>query len=107
MISVDWEVLLVEGVVSADSSFGSSDDWEDEWLSIVVSVGTDSEVDLVGVGVVLESKGESEDWVSWSLLDVGELDGGGIELKLSVQGLKAVHNVSKRLNCLLKDLDGF
>ena len=71
--TINWEVLLVEGVVGDNFSLNLADNWEDIWLSIVVSVGTDTEVDLLWVLVVLEADSETEDWVSWGHWNVGEL----------------------------------
>ena len=84
--TVDGQILFVEGVICDDGSFGLAHDGEDEWLAIVVAVGTDAQVDLLGVLVVLEARCEGEDGISWRLLHVREL---------IVQGGETLHFVDE------------
>ena len=78
----DTEVLLIEGSISDDSSLSLADNGEHIRLSIVVTVSTDTEVDLLGVLISLESGCKGEDGVGWCLWHV---------LKLIVQGGKSLH----------------
>ena len=48
-----------------------SDGGEDEWLSLVVAVGADAEVHLLGVGVLLEGLGHAQDGVGGTHLHAG------------------------------------
>ena len=93
--SVNWEVFLIQLVVFSDFLLSSSDAFEDNWLAIVVSVGTDSEVDLFGVLVSLVSGGQGENWISWSLLDMLELvvaeSNGLLSFELVVEEGKTFH----------------
>lgn len=52
--AVNWEILLIEAVVSDELGLDLADDWEHVWLAIIVSVGTNSEVALLRVLIVLE-----------------------------------------------------
>jgi hypothetical protein len=42
LVSIDRRVLLVKRVVRNNFMFNFSYDWENEWFSVVISVGTDS-----------------------------------------------------------------
>lgn len=72
LVSVDSLIFFVESFVVQDHFLGFSDHIEDIWFAIVVSVGTDSEVDLPGVFVGVESNAQTEDWVWGSLGDCPE-----------------------------------
>jgi hypothetical protein len=56
LVTIDWGVLLVESVIIGDSLLGLSHNWEYVWLSILRSVGTDTQVNLSWVFVGFESK---------------------------------------------------
>jgi hypothetical protein len=71
--AINWEILLIEGVVSNELGLDLADDWEHVWLAIIVSVGTDSEVALLRILIVLEIDREAQDRIRWGEFDVGEL----------------------------------
>ena len=71
--TIDGEVLLVEGGISDDCGLSLADDGEHVRLAIVITVGTDTEVDLLGVLVGLEASGEGKDGISGGLGNVFEL----------------------------------
>jgi len=71
--TVDREVLLVEGHVSDDGGLSGADDGEDERLAVVVTVCSNTEVDLVRVLVILEAGGEAKDGVDGGHRHVDEL----------------------------------
>lgn len=56
LVTIDWRILLVESVIIGDSLLGLSHYWEHVWLSVLRSVGTDTQVDLSWIFVVFESK---------------------------------------------------
>lgn len=56
LVTIDWGVLLVKSVIIGDSLLGLSHYWEYVWLSVLRSVGTDTQVNLSWVFVVFESK---------------------------------------------------
>ena len=71
--TVNGEVLLVEGSIIDNSLLGLAHDGEDVGLSVVITVGTDTEVDLLGVLVGLEASGEAKDGVGgghWNVLEL-------------------------------------
>ena len=76
------KVLLVKGSISDDSSLSLANNGEHIRLSIVVTVSTDTKVDLLGVLISLESGCKGEDGVGWCLWHV---------LKLIVQGGNSLH----------------
>lgn len=91
--TVNWEVFLFE-LLSNNLLLSSSDNWENVWLSIVGSVGTNSEVDLVWVLGGLVSNREGKNWISWGLLDVVEFlvsESGFLAFKLVVDESETVH----------------
>ena len=94
LVSILRGVLLIERVVVDDFLFDLPDDGEDEWLSIFISVGSDTKVDLVGVLVGLESLGKSEDGVGGGEGDVLEFNGGEVVVKgsESLHGKKILKN---------------
>jgi len=57
-ITINGSVFFIEGHVFADHLLGFADNGEDVRLAVVVAVGTDTEVDLLGESVSLESGGE-------------------------------------------------
>jgi len=80
--AIDRKVLLIEGAVSHNFLLGFADDGEDVWLSVVVTVGTNTEVDLLGVLVVLKTGSQTENGIGWGHSDV---------LELVVQGGDSLH----------------
>jgi len=80
--TIDRKVLLIEGAISDNLLLGFAHDGEDVGLSVVVTVGTNTEVDLLGVLVVLETGSQTEDGVGWGHSDV---------LELVVQGGDSLH----------------
>ena len=70
----DAGVLLVE-VLLDDLLLGLSDGGKDVRLSLVVAVGADTEVDLLGVGVLLEGLSDAENGVGRALGHVGPCRG--------------------------------
>jgi hypothetical protein len=62
----DAGVLLVE-VLLDDLLLGLADGGQDVGLSLVVTVGADTEVDLLGVGVLLEGLSDAENGVGRAL----------------------------------------
>lgn len=68
--SGDGGVLLVEGLVH-HLLLGLSDGGKNEGLSAVISVGANTEVDLLLKGVLLERLGDSENGVGGTLGDLG------------------------------------
>jgi len=71
--SVNWKILLVQFVIGADLSLDLAHNWENEWLSVVVAVSANTQVNLLWVLVDLETSRQTEDWVSWGHWDVCEL----------------------------------
>mmetsp|Transcript_3709 Transcript_3709/g.4242 ORF Transcript_3709/g.4242 Transcript_3709/m.4242 type:complete len:306 (+) Transcript_3709:430-1347(+) len=80
--TVDGEVLLVEGAVGDDSGLSLAHDGEDVGLAVVVAVSADTEVNLIGVLVVLEANGQTEDGIG---------GGHGHVSELSVQSSESLH----------------
>jgi len=66
----DAGVLLVE-VLLDDLLLGLSDGGKDVRLSLVVTVGADTKVDLLGVGVLLEGLSDTENGIGGSLRHAG------------------------------------
>jgi len=92
--AVNREVLLVEAMIVDDLLLSGSDDVEHDGLTVFVSVGSDSEVDLSGVFVSFVSSGEGEDGVSRGLLDVSELgvaESGVLSVELGVKLVDSFH----------------
>ena len=71
--TVDGKVLLIEGVVGADSGLSLTNDGEDVGFAVVITVGANTEVNLLGVLVSLEAGGEAEDRIGGGHRDVNEL----------------------------------
>ena len=80
--TVNGQVLLVQAMICHNCGFSFAHDREDVWLSIVVAVGTDAQVNLLWVLVILEASGQRKDRVSGCLRHV---------LKLIVEGGKTLH----------------
>lgn len=76
--SVNGEVLLVVLQIKNDLLLDSLDNRENVWLFVVVSVGSDSQVDLLGILISLVSKSGSKDWIRWGHLDMSENIVGGL-----------------------------
>lgn len=62
----DASVLLVE-VLLDDLLLGLSDGGQHVGLALVITVGTDTEVDLLGVGILLEGLGDTENGIGRTL----------------------------------------
>ena len=73
--TIDGRVLFVELQVITDELLSLANDGEDIGRTVVISVGTDTEVALLRVLVSLEASGKRQDGVSGRLLDVGEVVG--------------------------------
>lgn len=71
--SIDGGVFFIKREIGDDHLFGFADDGEDEGFSVIVSVGTDTEVDLVGVFVVLVASGKTENGICGGHLNLSEL----------------------------------
>ena len=81
LVAIDGRVLLVELEVVGDHLLGLANDGENVGLAVLGSVGTDTEVDLLGELVGLVASGERKDGVSRGLSDVTELtlaEGSGL-----------------------------
>ena len=76
------KVLLVEGSISDDSSLSLANNGENIGLSIVVTISTDTEVDLLGVLIGLEPCCKGKDGIGGCHWHV---------LKLIVQGGDSLH----------------
>lgn len=72
-ITINGSVFFIQRHVFADHFLSFADRGKDVRLSIVVTVSTDTKVDLLFEFVGLESSGEGKDGVSRGLLDVLEL----------------------------------
>lgn len=59
----DGKVLVVNGLVGDEVGLSLLDGWKNIGLAVVVTVGTDTEVDLLVVGVGLVGSGQLEDAV--------------------------------------------
>lgn len=104
----DASVLLVE-VLLDDLLLGLSDGGQDVRLALVVTVGADTEVDLLGVGVLLEGLSDTENGVGGTLGDVrpcrcsadgllGE-DGAGVGRSGALEGGLGQHRVRADERC--------
>ena len=71
--TIDGQILLIKSGISDNCCLSLADDGEDVGLAIVVAVGTDTKVDLLGVLVGLEALSQTEDRVSGGHGDVSEL----------------------------------
>lgn len=86
--TVNRSVLLIKSGVIDDLMFDLLDNGEDVGFAIVVSVGADTQVDFLGVLVVLEVGGEGKDGVSRSLLHMNEVvnsELGGLRSEVSLE----------------------
>lgn len=72
-ITINRGVFFIEGHVLADHLLGLADNGEDVRLTVVVTVGTNTEVNFLFESVSLESGSEGKNGVSGGLLDVLEL----------------------------------
>ena len=90
--TIDGKVLLVEAGISNDSLLCLSDDWEDVGLAIVVTVSTDTKVDLLWVLISLVASRKGQDWVGRGHWHVSEL---------VVQGSDSLHFVLLCVACKL------
>ena len=75
LVAVNGRVLLVELVVVTNHLFSLANNGEHVGLAVLRAVGTDAEVNLVGVGVGLVTGRQREDGVGGCLLHVAELPG--------------------------------
>ena len=71
--TVDGEVLLVEGDIGDNGQLGLAHNWEDVGLSVVITVGTNTKVDLLWVLVGLEACSQGQDRVRGGHFNVLEL----------------------------------
>ena len=71
--TIDGQILLIKSGISDNCCLSLADDGEDVGLAVVVAVGTDTKVDLLGVLVGLEALSQTEDRVSGGHGDVSEL----------------------------------
>jgi hypothetical protein len=98
-------VFLVEGGVLNDLLLDLLDDGENEGLAVVVSVSTDTKVDLLGILVILEACGQRKDGISGGHLDVGEVvhaELGKLGSELTVEQLKSFHLIVDLLRFVYK-----
>jgi len=71
--TINGQVLLVESVVRDNLLLNLADNGENERLAIVISVSTNTQVNLSGVLISLETSGKGKDRISGSLLDVSKV----------------------------------
>lgn len=71
--TIDGGVFFIKREIGDDHLFGFAYNGEDKGLSVIVSVGSDTEVDLVGVLVVLEASGKTENGICGGHLNLSEL----------------------------------
>ena len=83
--TINWQVLLIKSRVSHNLGFGLAHDGEDVGLAVVVAVSTNTEVDLLGVLVILEAGGKTKDMVG---------GGHGHVIELIVQGAESLHDIT-------------
>jgi hypothetical protein len=77
---IDHIKYLIQRHVIGNFLLDVSDNLENVWLTVVISVGTNADIDLAGVLVSLVSHSNPEDRVSRGSLDVGKDVGGGFVL---------------------------
>lgn len=65
-------ILLVQRFIFDNHFFGLSDHGENEWLTFLISVGTDTEVDLVGVVISLVKVALLKNGIWWAFGHIGE-----------------------------------
>ncbi len=93
--SFNWSIFLIKSRIVNDLLLDFLDDREHKWLSIVVSVGSNTQIDLLWVCVILEVGGQGEDWISWGLLNVDEVvnsELGSSWLEVLINDGKLVHD---------------
>lgn len=73
LIAINRSILLVEVGVVGNSLLSFSNNWEDEGLAILRTVGTDTKVDFSGVFIVFVSNRKRKDGIGGGLSDMAEL----------------------------------
>lgn len=63
---------MVVGVVAMDKLFRGLDTWQDPWLALIVSVGTDTQIDLGRALVLAVSLLDAEKGIRGEQFDVVE-----------------------------------
>ena len=70
LISVDGEVLFVQGEIGDDLVLSLSNNWENVCLSIIIFICAYSQVHLLCEFVFSEESLEGQKWICWCLFDV-------------------------------------
>jgi len=73
-MTINGKIFLIDAGIVGDLLLGISDTVEDVWFSVVVSVSTNADVNLLGVLVSLVSHGDTENGIRRGFLNV--LKGG-------------------------------
>lgn len=71
--SILWKIFFIKSVVCDDFSLNFAYNWENIWFSVIVSVGTYSQVNFSWVFIVLEACCERQNGICWSHFDMCEL----------------------------------
>ncbi|KAF1748076.1 hypothetical protein GCK72_024543 [Caenorhabditis remanei] len=69
LLTNNTSILLVE-IGSNHLTLGFLDRWENEWLSLIVTISSDSKIDLLWVRIRLVSLSDSKNRIRWAHLDV-------------------------------------
>jgi hypothetical protein len=73
LVTINRSILFVEVGVVGNSLLSFSNNWEDEGLSILRTIGTDTKVDFLGVSIVFVSNGKRKDGIGGGLSNMAEL----------------------------------
>ena len=73
LITINWSILFVEVSVVSNSLLSFSNNREDEWLSILRTIGTNTKVYFLGVFVVFVPDRKRKDRIGGGLGNVAEL----------------------------------